>query len=145
MRVDVAVVADYASITQEGKLILSGAFDRVAAMQLPWRHPTMTLVIRLALEPGEPRSFTVAANLVDDDGQPVVPPMEQRVELPEVAGGGQPSANLLFTMNGLLLPHAGAYAFEVFVDGSHTRSVPFEVTAPPGGGAAEGEGQSALH
>lgn len=138
MRVDIAAVADYASVTQEGKLVIGGAFDRIVAMQLPWRHPTMSLVLRVGLEPDDPREFTIAAHCMDADGHPVVPPMEQRVQLPLDAGSYGPSANLLFTMNGVQFAEAGRYAFEVFADGAHVATVPFEVVVTPGGASAPG-------
>ena len=46
MRVPLAVLADYANVTTDGKLNIMGIFNRIFASALPVVHPQMRLVMR---------------------------------------------------------------------------------------------------
>lgn len=46
MEVSLALLADYANVTREGKLNLLGLFDRIDARAVPWVHPQMQLVLQ---------------------------------------------------------------------------------------------------
>ena len=47
MLVKLAVLADYANVTSDGKLNILGIFDRMNVLNLPAVHPQMNLVLRL--------------------------------------------------------------------------------------------------
>ena len=47
MQVKLAVVADYANVSSEGKLNILGIFDRINVSDLPAAHPQMHLILRL--------------------------------------------------------------------------------------------------
>lgn len=127
MQVDLAVLADYAAVTQEGKLVIAGIFDRVVASRMPWQHPSMSLVFRMSVEPGEVREHALHLQCVDPDGAEVIPALEQRVVagVDDVLAGG--TANFIFGVGGIVFSRPGRHHFEIFIDGEHVRSVPFEV------------------
>ncbi len=127
MEIDLAVVADYAAVTQEGKLVIAGVFDRVLATRLPWSHPSMSLVFRLRVHPGEGRAHEVRVTCVDPDGVEVLPPLLQRMEAPEGGPTEEASANFVLGIGGVNLGKPGRHHFEIFVDGRHERTVPFDV------------------
>ena len=64
-----ALVADEANISQEGKLNVLGAFDRIAAPKFPTIHPKMVFVFRVEAGYGDGGvSVPVRVRLIDDDG-----------------------------------------------------------------------------
>ena len=48
-----ALIADEANISQEGKLNVLGAFDRIAATSFPMVHPKMVFLFRLEARYGD--------------------------------------------------------------------------------------------
>ena len=59
MRVKLALLADSANVSREGKLNLLGIFDAIFARELPTSHPHMHLVLRFEALPADAGS-TVA-------------------------------------------------------------------------------------
>lgn len=53
MNVSLALVADYANISREGKLNILGIFDRIAAQSVPAVHSQMQLIMRLEADRAE--------------------------------------------------------------------------------------------
>lgn len=131
MRIDLAVMADYASVTQEGKLVIAGIFTRIVAHQMPWQHPTMALVFRVDVYAGEPRDHDVLVSCIGPDGDEILPPIRQRITVGPETEAAESSANLIFAAGGVTFQSPGRYSFEVFVDGEHVRDVPFEVVLSP--------------
>lgn len=140
MLVDLAVLADYAAVTQEGKLVIGGIFDRVMAARMPWQHPSMSLVFRMNVEAGEERQHALRLQCVDPDGAEVIPPLEQRVTAGASDAYSSASANFIFGVGGIVFSRPGRHHFEIFVDGEHVRTVPFEVVMLPEAEGGESEG-----
>lgn len=53
MEVSLALLADYANVTAEGKLNILGVFDTIFADRFPAVHPQMQLILRLEANPAE--------------------------------------------------------------------------------------------
>jgi len=115
MQVKLAVVADHANVSAEGKLNILGIFDRIVVSSLPAVHPQMHLVVRLEAHPAErDRSHPVEVRLHDPDGQAV---FELKGEvLPQGLPGEAITANHIIGINNLVLARTGEYLFVVFVD-----------------------------
>ena len=115
MQVKLAVVADHANVSAEGKLNILGIFDRIVVSSLPAVHPQMHLVLRLEAHPAErDRSHQVEVRLHDPDGQAV---FELKGEIvPEGPPGEAITANHIIGINNLVLARMGEYVFVVFVD-----------------------------
>jgi hypothetical protein len=127
MQVKLALLADYANITAEGKLNILGIFDRVQVAQLPAVHPQMQFVLRLEAKPADKdKQHTLELRLHDPDGDTV---FDIRGEM--VPRGGGPTqtiaTNQIITINNLALEKAGGYTFVVFVDDSLKAEVPLVV------------------
>lgn len=131
MRIDLAVMADYASVTQDGKLVIAGVFTRIVALRMPWQHPMMSLVFRVDVHAGEPRDHEVRVTCIDPDGKEILPPIQQHITVGPETEATESSANLIFAAGGVSFQRSGRYSFEVFVDGEHAREVPFEVVVIP--------------
>ncbi len=115
MQVKLAVVADHANVSSEGKLNILGIFDRIVVSDLPAVHPQMHLVVRLEAHPAErDRPHPVEVRLHDPDGQTV---FELKGEVvPEGLAGETITANQIVGINNLVLAKTGEYVFVIFVD-----------------------------
>ena len=72
MDISLAVLADYANISREGKLNIMGIFDVINASSFPTIHPQMQLVVRIeadALEARSQRRLQVVFE--DEDGRQI--------------------------------------------------------------------------
>lgn len=131
MRVTLAVLADYANISQEGKLNILGIFDRIAVADVPTSLPQMHFVLWLEAHPAErDRSHAVEIRLHDPDGQVV---FEIKGEVvPRGGTQGQPVlTNQILGINNLRLKQVGGYMFVVFIDNDLKAEVPLVVDQSP--------------
>jgi len=114
MRVDLALLADYAEVTQRGgKLIVCGIFDRITLADTEAAHPHMALALKLACDVGEDPVHHLTVRLVDPDGVDVVTPMEGEVEV-KGETEAEASVNLILDLNLVRFasrgPHSGFWS-----------------------------------
>jgi hypothetical protein len=139
MQVRLALLADYANVTAEGKLNILGVFDRINVHELPAVHPQMHLILRLEAHPAERnRAHNVEIRLHDPDGQTI---FEVTGDMVPQGGPGQTvSTNQILTLNNLQLTKTGGYNFVVLVNNDLKSEVMLEVElgtqAPDGPGGA---------
>ena len=128
-----AVLADEANVSQEGKLNLMGIFDRIAAAEFPVVHPKLVFAFRVEAEFADSgRVFPVRVSMVDEDGSALFEAAGEMMA-PPVAPGEYATANQLFSMVGVQFPHAGLYRFLVRVGDAPPHETPLLVqsAAPP--------------
>jgi len=130
MNLDFAVIADYALVDQAGKLSVLGIFQHIWVQQFPAMHPRLHLVLRLKGKRTEVGNHAVQIRLVDEQGT-------------EILGGtgnvtfAEPPAGITEIEAGAVLvfdvpfPHAGAYRFEITIDGEKAAAVPLTVSQVP--------------
>jgi hypothetical protein len=138
VQVKLALLADYANVTAEGKLNILGIFDRINVMEIPAVHPQMHLILRLEAHPAERnRPHNVEIRLHDPDGETVFDVRGDFV--PQGKAGETIATNQILTLNNLQLAKPGGYTFVVLVNNDLKTEVPLavEVAPPPadGGGA----------
>ena len=122
-----AVLADEANVSQEGKLNLMGIFDRIAAAEFPVVHPKMVFAFRVEAEFSDGgRAFTVNVALEDEDGQAIFQ-AEGEMMAPPVPPGEFTTANQIFSLVGVQLPSPGLYRFVVRLGDSARHETPFLV------------------
>jgi hypothetical protein len=127
MRVDLALLADYAEVTQRGgKLIVCGIFDRITLADLDAVHPHMALALKLVAEPAGDTAHRLVVRLVDPDGVDVVTPMEGEVEV-KGEPGVEASVNLILDLNLIKFGAHGPHSFDIFLDGELQHQVPLTV------------------
>lgn len=127
MKVDLALLADYAEVTQRGgKLVVCGIFDRISLAGPEAVHPHMALALRLVCDPAEEPAHHLTVRLIDPDGIDVVAPMEGDVEVKN-EGEGETSVNLILDLNLVKFRTHGPHSFDVFLDGQLERQVPLTV------------------
>ena len=131
MEVDLALLADAATIDGAGKLNILGIFDRLAASAFPTRHPRLSLVLRFSAGVQEVGKHDIGIALKAPDGREV---MRIDGEMNLSAGPRQVATGVLvphiLNLDGLIFPVAGRYAFDVRVDGEHHVSIPLTVEGP---------------
>lgn len=110
-----ALLADEANVSQEGKLNVLGVFDRIAASTFPTAHPKMVFVFRVQAEYDDTgRHFAVRVRLMDEDGAAIFE-ASGNIVAPQVAPGEFVTANQLFNLVGTQFPRPGSYKFVVNV------------------------------
>jgi hypothetical protein len=126
MQVKLAVLADYANVTGDGKLNILGIFDRINLMQIPASHPQMHLVLRLEAHAAElDRSHDVEIRLQDPEGTTI---FEVKGDIVPRGEPGQPvSTNQILTLNNLQLEKVGEYTFVVFINNDLKAEIPLAV------------------
>lgn len=131
MEVDLALLADAATIDGSGKLNILGIFDRLTTSSFPTRHPRLSLVLRFSAGLQEVGKHEVGIALKAPDGKQLVR-IDGEMNLspgPSGAGGAILVPHVL-NMDGLIFPAPGRYAFDVKVDGEHHVTIPLTVHGP---------------
>lgn len=133
MDVDLALIADAATIDASGKLNILGIFDRLSTGSFPAQHPHMALVLRFVAGTGEIGRHGVAISLKAPDGREVVH-IDGEMQLGPGPGGRAGSIRVphVLRLDRLVFPQPGQYAFDVRVDGEHHVSIPLTVVGPRG-------------
>jgi hypothetical protein len=132
MEVDLALLADAATVDAAGKLNILGVFDRISTGGLPVQHPHMVLVLRFSAGVGEIGKHVVEISLRDPRGQRVVQ-LNGDMQLGptrEAAAEGMKVPHILH-LDGIVFPTPGRYSFDVVIDGQHHVSVPLHVSGAP--------------
>ncbi len=128
MEVDLALLADAATIDASGKLNILGIFDRLSAATFPVRHPHMVMVLRFSAGLNETGQHEVDIVLKDPDGHEVVR-VDGEMNLAPGTSGMVDGVRVpqVLNMDGLVFSKPGRYGFDVRVDGEHHATLPLTV------------------
>lgn len=130
MKVDLAVLCDYALIDQYGKLSVMGIFEHIWVHRFPVVHPRLHLVIRLKGRRTELGEHSVHIGLTDEEGKEIING-DGRVTFAEPpAGIVEVEAGTVLVFD-VPLEHAGPYRFDITIDGEHAASLPLTVGLAP--------------
>lgn len=133
MKVLFACLADYAKADRQGKLDITGVFDRIQTKGFPARVAQMFLVFRLLFEfddHGKPHR--AAMLLVDQDGKEHAKLKGEFGTIERVPPGRFAAVNQIFQINDIIFPKAGRFKFVIRADDEEV-DVPFEVVGPGSG------------
>ena len=136
MEIDLALLADAATIDASGKLSILGIFDRIGVVQFPAQHGRVSLVLRFTAGTSELGSHEVHIRMSDPGGAEV---LSLNGEMQLVGGGSARDVIRvphILNLDGLVFTRPGMYSFDVKVDGEHHVSLPLSVEGPQGTGAA---------
>jgi hypothetical protein len=133
MDVKLGLIADYANISQDGKLNVMGIFSRIVAQSFPVTHPVMHIVLVFhagAAEKKSKKEFQV--RMLNEDGKSIVE-INGNLVVPDQPG---PFVEIqqIFALQLLQLQSAGTYEFHVLVNGETKTTIPLMVqqqTPPP--------------
>jgi hypothetical protein len=127
MRVTLALLADGANVSREGKLNILGVFDTLFARTFPTTHAQMQLVIRFEAETREevatPR---LEVQFVSEDDH-VLFRLPGTMTVGQGPRGGTVRLEHILTLTNLQLDAPGRYRFHIVVDGETLATVPLLV------------------
>lgn len=131
MRLTLAAVADYASISIEQKLSVMGVFDTLWGQAFPLAHPQMFLVLRVQFsyeDSGKDRKLKV--RLENADGKRLFQG-EMGGPVPAIPPGERPNANLVMQVVNTVFQSPGTYTFVVEDGGEELQRIPLKVAQLP--------------
>ena len=137
MNIQLAVLCD-AAADYGGKLSVLGAFDTIVTKKLPAVHPQCSIALRIVFEPQEDGAHQLKMNLVDEDGAAIMPNIDIpiRVHMGEITSFL--ARNFVLNIQQLKFPKVGQYAFHVYWDGHHEKTIPLQVRMAPSPTTAQG-------
>jgi hypothetical protein len=129
--VTLAVLADYANVSQDGKLNIMGIFQEVNPPALPFPLPQMYLVVSFAAGPAEFDTVKdIKFALLDNDGNEMLA-LEGRAQVPRPQRPGMRAyMNELIGLSGITFERAGDFAFTILVGGETKETVSLHVNEP---------------
>jgi len=135
MDVNLALLADYANVSQDGKLNIMGIFQEVNPPVLPFQLPQMYLVISFVAGPAEFGSTkNIRIALLESDGSEMLT-LEGEMEVPRQVPRPESRAymNQVIGLNGVTFHRPGDYAFSILVGGETKETIGLHVNEPTGG------------
>lgn len=129
MDIQIAALCDFAA-DYNGKLVVTGAFDTLAARALPVVHPSCALALRFCFTQEDSGRHKLSINIIDEDGasldaenMPIEPEFE--VQLPP----NVPflTRNLIMNLQGLRFPKAGIFSVDIGCDGELLMRLPLRI------------------
>lgn len=132
MEVKLALLADYANVTKEGKLNVMGLFTAINAPVLPWIHPQMQLIIEFEASPAEWNSHKeIEIKLLDVDAKQLLS-IKANLTVPKGKSGKRSQINSIMAFGNVRFESEGDYVFAIMIGGDVKKELPFSVTyAPP--------------
>ena len=134
MEVQIASLCDSAA-DYGGKLCLIGAFDTILVRQFPALHPFCSVALRIVFRDTDEGKHTLRVNLIDDDGQSLLPGMPTtplEIRMPENQFFA--SVNLVFNLQGMRFTKPGQYSLDITLDGTMIARIPLQVLLMPSEG-----------
>ncbi len=126
MDVRIAVLADYASISEGNKLNILGIFRAIMAPSEPVVHSQMQVVAQLEFNSSETGTKTFKTALVDADGREIFAISGEAV-IPRAPHGGPSLLNHVLNLNNVVFPRFGDYEFRILLDGVTHCTIPLTV------------------
>ncbi len=126
MRVRIAALADYASISLGDKLNVLGVFSTIMARQEPVVHAQMQLVVQLEFDPTEAGKKESRIMLVDRDGRELLATGGEIV-VPRAPLGEPAVINQILVLNSVTFPRFGRYEFRLLINGRLEAAIPVTV------------------
>jgi|SRR6185437_14207820 len=131
MNVDFGILADTAEALHGKLYLMGGAFDTLWAPSVPVCCPRMSLVIRLLFTPAEEgRQHTLEVHIMDADGRRMAKvggPIGLGPRSPQLPSGWHQGILTVLNFADLKFENFGHYSFEILVNGSSLKSIPFRV------------------
>jgi hypothetical protein len=131
MDVRLAVLADYANVSQDGKLNIMGIFQEVNPPFLPFPLPQMYLVVSFEAGPAEFDSVkNIRIALLDHDGNEMLA-LEGQVQVPRSPRpGSRAYVNQVIGLNGVAFERSGGYEFAILIGGETRGTVALHINEP---------------
>lgn len=129
MDIQIATICDFAA-DYNGKLVISGTFDTLAARALPVVHPACSLALRLCFTPEDLGKHKFFINIINEDGESLDPknmPIEPEFEVQLPSDAPFLTRNMVMNLQGMRFPEAGLYSIDIGCDGEIMVRLPIRV------------------
>ncbi len=129
MDIQIATLCDFA-VDYNGKMVISGTFDALAAKAVPVVHPQCALAMRICLLPEDTGDHKMTINIIDEDGKSIDAKNRPiRADMPVQVPDEAPflTRNLVLNFQGLKFPNAGIYSVDITVDGELVMRLPLRI------------------
>ena len=139
MDIQIATLCDFAA-DYNGKLVISGTFDALAARALPVVHPQCALAMRFCFMPDDEGRHKMSITVINEDGEALDPknmPIEPEFEVRLPDNIPFLTRNVVMNLQGLRFPSAGIYSVDIGCDGELIQRLPLriiQVNPEPAGG-----------
>ncbi|MDQ2688431.1 MAG: hypothetical protein M3Y28_11260 [Armatimonadota bacterium] len=132
MKCDIAVLADAANVSREGKLNICGIFKNIYSAQLPLQWPIMVMALQLGFDKSEKgKQHTLGVKLVGPDGKAIQQLPDLNIDIAADTPGEMPGLPITLNLINVGLATYGVYRFELTANGDALGEVVFEVGPPP--------------
>jgi len=130
MNIEAFVLCDAATDSQ-GKLNVLGAFDTLFVQNLPAVHPQCAVAARLRWERIEGEDHKIAIHVINQDGKPVIPPLEGNIKVGFPPNESTAVTNIILNIQGLKLESFSEQSVDLVIDSKHEASLPLYVKPVP--------------
>ena len=126
MKIEIFALCD-AATDSFGKLNILGTFETIYAASAPVEHPACAVALRLRFERIERGEHTIQLNVIDADGNLMLPAVKAnaRVQFPDKLNSH--ATNLILNFQRLKLPKFGEYSIDLALDNRQEASLPLVV------------------
>lgn len=138
MDIQIATLCDFAA-DYNGKLVISGTFDTLAARAVPVVHPSCALAMRFCFTPEDAGRHKLSINIINEDGESLDPnnmPIEPEFEVQLPKNVPFLTRNIVMNLQGLRFEEDGIYSIDIGCDGEILVRLPLrivQVTQGPNG------------
>lgn len=129
MDIQIASLCDHAA-DFNGKLVLTGTFDTLAARALPVVHPMCALALRLCFTLEDAGRHKLSINIINEDGESLDPknmPINPEFDVQLPPNVPFLTRNLIMNLQGLRFPAAGIYSIDIGCDGELMMRLPLRI------------------
>lgn len=128
IKIPLAVIADSANVSREGKLNILGIFQNIGANTVPATHPQISLILTFQGERGDANSeHSVKIQMVSADGEVMMNiDAKLRFNMPP-AGEHSVSVHQIFQFANITFKKFGAYDLNIFVNNEVRKTVSLNV------------------
>jgi hypothetical protein len=127
MEVTLALLADYANVTKEGKLNVMGIFTTINAPVLPCVHPQMQLVLELEAGAAErDMQKDIEVKLLDADANQIFS-VKGNIKVPRGEAGRRAHIHSIMGFGNMKFNAEGDYVFAILIGGETKKEIPLRV------------------
>ena len=127
MDVSLAVIADAANVTRDGKLNILGVFNTIYSSAFPTVHSQMQLIVRFLASPAERGTqHKTAIKLLDMDGSELIG-LAGTVAVPQRSGIEEIGVYSIIDLRNVAFARAGDYSFRILIDDNEKATVPLKL------------------
>jgi hypothetical protein len=129
MDIQIATLCDFAA-DYNGKLVISGTFDTLAARAMPVVHPSCALAMRFCFTPEDAGRHKLSINIINEDGESLDPnnmPIEPEFDVALPKNVPFLTRNIVMNLQGLRFEEDGIYSIDIGCDGEILMRLPLRI------------------